>query len=268
MNALSAIEQRGFVEGAHGTSHLVASVPKQLLIGGRWIPAKSGRTFETINPATERTLTAVAEGDGADVNEAVGAARKALEEGPWSRMRPHQRTRYLLRLAELLEVHSDELAALITLDNGKPIYEARAEVSRAIEVFIYYAGWATKIYGETNPSDLSLFNYTLRQPVGVCGQIIPWNGPLSMIAWKVAPALACGNTLILKPAEQTPLPALRFGELTLEAGLPNGVVNIVTGFGQTVGAALVRHPAVDKIAFTGSTEVGREILNAPRATSE
>ncbi|MGH8013845.1 MAG: aldehyde dehydrogenase family protein, partial [Candidatus Binataceae bacterium] len=207
------------------TSALVASVPKQLLIDGRWVASKSGKTFRTLNPATEEVLAIVGEGEVADVDEAVDAARHALEQGPWQHMRPHERTRYLLRLAQLLEEHATELANLISLDNGKPIHEASAEVARAIEVFIYYAGWATKIYGETNPSEADLFNYTLRQPVGVCGQIIPWNSPLSMIAWKVAPALACGNTVILKPAEQTPLPALRFGQLVLDAQFPDGVVN-------------------------------------------
>jgi acyl-CoA reductase-like NAD-dependent aldehyde dehydrogenase len=260
MDNLSTNEQTIADEQRARTCKLVRSVPKQLLIGGRWVSAKSGKTFDTVNPATEEILAAVAEGDAEDVDEAVRAAREAFEKGPWLRMRPHQRTRCLLKIAELLEAHSEELAALITLDNGKPISEARGEVARTIDVFIYYAGWATKIYGETHPSDPSLVNYTLREPLGVCGQIIPWNGPLSMISWKVAPALACGNTVVLKPAEQTPLPALCFGQLALEAGIPAGTINIVTGFGPTAGAALVRHPGVDKIAFTGSTEVGKEIL--------
>ncbi len=262
MGELLPSEQAMPDEQRKRTSELARSVPKQLLIGGRWVAAKSGKTFETVNPATEEVLATVAEGGADDVTEAVRAAREAFENGPWPRMRPHQRTRCLLKIAELLEAHADELAALITLDNGKPIAEARGEVGRTIEVFIYYAGWATKIYGETNPSEPSLFNYTLREPLGVCGQIIPWNGPLSMIAWKIGPALACGNTVVLKPAEQTPLPALRFGQLAVEAGVPEGVVNIITGFGPTAGAALARHPGVDKIAFTGSTEVGKEILQA------
>ena len=237
-------------------------IPKQLLIDGKWAPAQSGGTFHTINPATEEVLTTVAEGDARDVDAAVKAAREAFENGLWSRITSHQRTKYLLKIAELVQKHGDELAHVITLDNGKPISEARNEVARTAEVFIYYAGWTTKICGETNPSDPSLFNYTMREPLGVCGQIIPWNGPLSMVAWKVAPALACGNTVVLKPAEQTPLPALAFGQLTLEAGLPAGVINIITGFGPTAGAAIVRHRDIDKVAFTGSTSVGREILQA------
>ena len=204
----------------------------------------------------------MAEGDSPDVDAAVQAAREAFENGSWPRISPHQRTGSLLKIADLVQKHADELAHVITLDNGKPISEARNEVARTAEVFIYYAGWATKIFGETDPSDPSLFNYTLREPFGVCGQIIPWNGPLSMVAWKVAPALACGNTVVLKPAEQTPLPALAFGKLTLEAGLPDGVVNVITGFGSTAGAAIAHHPDIDKVAFTGSTSVGKEILQA------
>lgn len=238
------------------------SSPKKLLIGGKWVSARSGKTFETINPANEEVLALVAEGDRADVDEAVRAARKAFEEGQWSRVSPHQRARYLLKIADLVEQHGEELAELITLDNGKPISESVSEVARTAETFRYYAGWATKIYGETNPSGPEFFNYTLREPVGVCGQIIPWNGPLSTISWKVAPALVCGNTVVLKPAEQTPLPALRMGHLILEAGVPDGVVNIVTGFGPTAGAAIAAHPDIDKVAFTGSTEVGKLILQA------
>ena len=251
---------------AHRTNNpafeFLHDIPKQLLIAGEWVPARSGKTFPTINPATEEELATVAEGDAPDVDSAVRAAREVFENGPWPRITPRQRTKYLLKIGELVQKHADELAHVITLDNGKPISEARNEVARTAEVFIYYAGWATKICGETNPSDPSLFNYTLREPLGVCGQIIPWNGPLSMVAWKVAPALACGNTVVLKPAEQTPLPALAFGRLTLEAGLPAGVLNIVTGFGPTAGAAVARHRDIDKVAFTGSTSVGKEILQA------
>ncbi len=199
------------------------SSPKKLLIGGRRVAAKSGKAFETINPATEEVLALVAEGDKGDIDEAVKAARKAFEEGKWPALGPHQRARYLFRIAELLEAHGDELAELVTLDNGKPIGEALSEVARTVETFRYYGGWATKIYGETNPSDPGFFNYTLREPIGVCCQIIPWDGPLSAISWKVAPALACDNTVVLKPAGQTPLPALRWGELMLEAGVPEGV---------------------------------------------
>ncbi len=237
--------------------------PKMLLIGGKWTPAKSGKTFETINPANEEVLALVAEGGKADVDEAVKAARKAFEESRWPRLNPHQRARMLYKIAELIEQHADELAEIETLDNGKAVTQARAiDVAGAAETFRYYAGWCSKIYGETNPSDPSMFNYTLREPVGVCGQIIPWNFPLLMACWKIAPALACGNTVILKPAEQTPLSALRLGELAQEAGLPDGVLNIITGFGPGAGSSIAEHPEIDKVAFTGSTEVGRLILQA------
>jgi acyl-CoA reductase-like NAD-dependent aldehyde dehydrogenase len=236
--------------------------PKQLLIGGKWVPSKSGKTFETINPSNEEVLAIAAEGDKADVDEAVKVARKAYEDGKWSKIGPHQRSRYLLKIADLIEKNADELATLETLNNGMAISLARGMVAGAVDTFRYYAGWSTKIYGETNPSDPAFFNYTLREPVGVCGQIIPWNGPIAMLAWKIAPALACGNVSILKPAEQTPLTALRIGELILEAGIPEGVVNIITGFGETAGAALASHPDIDKVAFTGSTEVGKLILQA------
>jgi acyl-CoA reductase-like NAD-dependent aldehyde dehydrogenase len=235
--------------------------PKQLLIGGKWVPAKSGKTFETVNPANEEVLALAAEGDKADVDEAVKAARKALD-GKWSTISPHQRAGYLLKIADLIEKHADELGTLESLNNGMAISLAKGMASGAADTFRYYAGWATKIYGETNPSDPSMFNYTLREPVGVCGQIIPWNGPIAMFAWKIAPALACGNVSIIKPAEQTPLTALRLGDLLLEAGIPEGVVNIITGFGETAGAAIASHPDIDKVAFTGSTEVGKLILQA------
>jgi len=237
--------------------------PKQLLINGKWVPSKSGKTFESINPATEEVLISVAEGDKADVDEAVKAARKALDEGKWSQIGPHQRAQYLFKIAELIDKHGDELAELETLDNGKGVTFSKGfDIPAAAETFRYYAGWCTKIYGETNPSDPSMFNYTLREPVGVCGQIIPWNFPLLMAAWKLGPALACGNTVILKPAEQTPLTALRLGELILEAGLPEGVVNVITGFGPGAGSSIAEHPGIDKVAFTGSTEVGKIILKA------
>src|SRR5215472_15147589 len=228
---------RGMVSSA--ALDFLKSAPKKLLIGGKWVSSKSGKTFETLNPATEEVLALVAEGDKADVDEAVKAARKALEQGKWSTMGPHQRARYLFKVADLIEQHADELAELETLDNGKAKTQALTiDVAGSAETFRYYAGWCSKIYGETNPSDPSMFNYTLREPIGVCGQIIPWNGPLVTISWKVAPALAFGNTLVLKPAEQTPLPAIRVGELFCEAGIPEGVVNIVTGFGPTAGGAL------------------------------
>ncbi len=235
--------------------------PKQLLIGGKWVPAKSGKTFETINPANEEILALAAEGDKADVDEAVKAARKALD-GKWSTISPHQRANYLLKIADRIEKHADEIGILESLNNGMAISLAKGMASGAADTFRYYAGWATKIYGETNPSDPSMFNYTLREPVGVCGQIIPWNGPVAMFAWKIAPALTCGNVCIIKPAEQTPLTALFLGELIQEAGIPEGVVNIITGFGETAGAAIASHPDIDKVAFTGSTEVGKLILQA------
>jgi len=209
---------------------------KKMLIGGKWVDAVSGKTFVTVNPATAEPLAMVAEGDAADIDRAVEAARKAFDEGPWPHEKPSQRTKVLLRIAELIEQHRDELAQLETLDNGKTLFESRnVDIPGAAETFRYYAGWPTKIYGETNPSDPSFFNYTLREPVGVCGQIIPWNFPLMMAAWKLGPALACGNTVVLKPAEQTPLTALRLGELLLEAGVPEGVVNIVPGFERESG---------------------------------
>ncbi len=243
-------------------SAFVGGASKRLLIDGQWVDAQSGRTFETIDPTTGNVLAHVAEADAADVDRAVRAARAAFERG-WGESKPGERTRLLNRIADLLEAHADELAQLETLDNGKPIFESRnIDVPGAIEVFRYYAGWPTKIYGETNPSDAEFFSYTLREPVGVCGQIIPWNFPLLMAAWKIAPALACANTVVLKPAEQTPLTALRLAELLLAAGVPNGVVNVLPGFGETAGAAIASHPGVDKVAFTGSTEVGRHILKA------
>ena len=237
--------------------------PKRLLIGGKWVTAKSGKTFETVNPANEEVLALIAEGDKADVDEAVKAARKAFDEGRWPIMGPHERARLMFKIAELIDTHADELAELETLDNGKPLTFSRGfDIPASAETFRYYGGWVTKIYGETNPSDPAFFNYTLREPVGVCGQIIPWNFPLLMAAWKLGPALACGNTVILKPAEQTPLTALRLGELIMEAGLPEGVLNIVTGFGPGAGSSIAEHPEIDKVAFTGSTEVGKIILKA------
>ena len=238
--------------------------PIKMLIGGQWVAAASGKTFETLNPATGKTLAQVAEGDAEDINRAVVAARKAFESGPWPKMTPSQRGRLLWRVAELIEEHADELALLETLDNGKPIkYSKASDVPLTADHFRYFAGWATKIEGETIPVSIpNMLTYTLREPLGVVGQIIPWNFPMQMAAWKMAPALAAGNTVILKPAEQTPLTALRIGELMCEAGFPDGVVNIVPGYGHTAGAALAAHLDVDKIAFTGSTEVGKKILQA------
>lgn len=235
---------------------------RKMLIGGEWVESASGKTFPTYNPATGEVLAEVYEADQEDVNRAVEAARKAFEEGPWSRMTAGERSRLLWRLADLIEEHKEELAQLETLNNGKPIRESLyGDIPGTIEHFRYFAGWSTKITGETLPeARRGFFAYTRREPVGVVGQIIPWNFPLLMAAWKLAPALACGNTVILKPAEQTPLTALRLGELIMEAGFPEGVVNILPGYGPTAGEALVRHPGVDKIAFTGSTNVGRKIM--------
>src|SRR5579863_10277062 len=242
------------------------SRPRKLLIGGQWVNAQSGKTFETYNPATGEVLAQVAEGDTADIDLAVAAARRAFESGPWPEMSPAQRGNLLWKLSDLIAAHLEELAELETLDNGKPLFFSRiVDVPTAVEVFRYMAGWATKIEGTTVPLSAPMgkfLAYTLREPVGVVGQIIPWNFPLIMASWKLAPALAAGCTCVLKPAEQTPLTALRLGELIQEAGFPDGVVNIVPGYGETAGAALAAHPDVDKIAFTGSTEVGKLILKA------
>jgi len=231
----------------------------QLFIDGQWVDAESGKTFTTPNPATGETLAEVAEADKADVDKAVAAARRAFE-GKWGRMSARDRGRLLYKLSQLIEAKSQELAALETADNGKPIKESMyIDLPGVVENFEYFAGWATKIEGETIPVPGQMFNYTLREPLGVCGQIIPWNFPLLMAAWKLAPALAAGNTIVLKPAEQTPVTALELGKLFQEAGFPDGVVNIVPGYGETAGAALASHPGIDKIAFTGSTEVGKII---------
>jgi phenylacetaldehyde dehydrogenase len=239
----------------------------KLLINGKWVDAASGKTFATYNPATGEVLANVAAGDKEDIDRAVKAARAAFETGPWSKISPSERGRLLWKLADLLEKHTEEFAQLESLDNGKPLKVARAaDVPLAVDHFRYYAGWSTKIEGNTISLGLAkqgkFHAYTVREPVGVAGQIIPWNFPLLMAAWKLAPALSVGCTVILKPAEQTPLTALRLGELIMEAGFPEGVVNIVPGFGETAGAALAAHPDVDKIAFTGSTEVGKLIIHA------
>jgi phenylacetaldehyde dehydrogenase len=239
----------------------------KLLINGKWVEAASGKTFATYNPATGEVLANVAEGAKEDIDRAVKAARAAFETGPWSKISASERGRLLWKLADLLEKHTEEFAQLESLDNGKPLKVARAaDVPLAVDHFRYYAGWATKIEGNTISLGLAkqgkFHAYTVREPVGVAGQIIPWNFPLLMAAWKLAPALSVGCTVILKPAEQTPMTALRLGELIMEAGFPEGVVNIVPGFGETAGAALASHPDVDKIAFTGSTEVGKLIIHA------
>ena len=240
----------------------------KILIDGKWSDAASGKTFDTYNPATGEILARVAAGDRTDIDRAVKAARKAFE-GPWGRMTSSDRGKLIWKLADLLEQHLEEFATLETLDNGKPLTISRvADVPLAVDLFRYMAGWATKIEGTTIPISVpyapgaKFLAYTKREPIGVVGQIIPWNFPLLMAAWKLGPALATGNTVVLKPAEQTPLSAIRLGELITEAGFPEGVVNIVPGLGETAGAALSAHPDVDKIAFTGSTEVGRLILQA------
>jgi phenylacetaldehyde dehydrogenase len=238
----------------------------KMLINGKWVDSASGKMFPTYNPATGEVLSQVAEGDREDINLAVKAARAAFETGPWSSMTPSERGRAIWRLADLLEKNLEDFAQIESLDNGKPLKIARvADVPLAVDLFRYMAGWATKIEGNTIPLSIpkaKFLAYTVREPVGVVGQIIPWNFPLLMAAWKLGPALATGCTIVLKPAEQTPLTALRLGELIQEAGIPDGVVNIVPGYGETAGAALAAHPDVDKIAFTGSTEVGRLILQA------
>jgi phenylacetaldehyde dehydrogenase len=243
--------------------------PRQMLINGQWVNAISGKTFPTYNPATGEVLAQVAEGDHADIEQAVKAARKAFDHGPWRKMTASERGRLIWKLADLLEAHTEEFAYLESLDNGKPLTVARAaDVPLAVDLFRYMAGWATKIEGNTIPLSVpytpgaKYLAYTLREPVGVAGQIIPWNFPLLMAAWKLGPALSTGCTVVLKPAEQTPLSALLLGELIMEAGFPEGVVNIVPGYGETAGAALAAHPHVDKIAFTGSTEVGKLIVHA------
>ncbi len=241
----------------------------KMLINGKWVDSASGKLFSTFNPATGEVLSEVAEGDREDIDRAVKAARAAFETGSWSRMTASERGRAIWRLGDLLEKNLEDFAQIESLDNGKPLKVARAaDVPLAAEMFRYMAGWATKIEGNTIPLSVPYtpgaryLAYTLREPVGVVGQIIPWNFPLLMAAWKLGPALATGCTIVLKPAEQTPLTALLLGELIAEAGIPDGVVNIVPGFGETAGAALAAHPDVDKIAFTGSTEVGKLIVQA------
>jgi phenylacetaldehyde dehydrogenase len=256
-------------ERLHPAVQSFVSHPRKMLINGQWADAQSGKTFSTFNPATGEGMVEVAEGDKADIALAVKAARKAFEQGPWRKMTPSERGKLLWRLADLLESNLEEFAQLESLDNGKPVTIARAaDIPLAVDLFRYMAGWSTKIEGNSIPISVpympgsQFLAYTLREPVGVVGQIIPWNFPLLMAAWKLGPALAVGCTIVMKPAEQTPLSALRLGELFLEAGFPEGVVNVVPGFGETAGAALAAHPDVDKIAFTGSTEVGKLIVNA------
>ena len=253
----------------HQSVEAFLATPRQMLINGKWVNAKSGKTFPTYDPSTGEVLAKVAEGDKADIDEAVKAARAAFENGPWRKMTASERGKLMWKLADLLEKHTEEFAQLESLDNGKPVGVARAaDVPLAVDNLRYYAGWCTKIEGNTLPLSVPYtpgaryLAYTLREPVGVVGQIIPWNFPLLMAAWKLGPALAAGCCIVLKPAEQTPLTAIRLGELVCEAGFPDGVINVVPGYGETAGAALAQHDDVDKVAFTGSTEVGKLIVKA------
>lgn len=233
----------------------------QCFIGGQWVPAASGKTFETVNPATEEVIASVAEGDAEDIDRAVAAAREAFDHGPWRKLDARERGRLMHRLADLIEEEADELAMLETLDNGKPIRESKsADLPLTVDCLRYYAGYADKIHGQTIPIRGNYFCYTRREPVGVVGQIIPWNFPMLMTAWKWGPALAAGCTIVMKPAEQTPLTCLRLARLAQKAGIPDGVINVVPGFGPTAGAAIVKHPGVDKVAFTGEYKTAQIIM--------
>jgi phenylacetaldehyde dehydrogenase len=237
--------------------------PKKLFIDGKFVDAKSGKTFPVYNPATGETIAYVAEGDSADIDLAVAAARRAFEHGPWRKMSPSQRARLIYQLADKMEERLEDFALLESLDNGKPLSIARiADVPLAVDNLRYMAGWATKILGDTIPIPGDFHAYTRREPIGVAGQIIPWNFPLLMAAWKIGPALAAGCTIVLKPAEQTPLSAMLLAEIAAEVGFPEGVLNVVPGYGETAGAAIAAHPDVDKVAFTGSTDVGKLIVKA------
>jgi aldehyde dehydrogenase (NAD+) len=236
---------------------------KRMLIAGQWVDAASGKTFERRNPATGEVLAHVAEGDAADIDRAVAAARRAFD-GPWSKVKPFERQQMLLKLADLVDRHFEELSILDTLDMGAPISRTLGSRRRVLGMLRYYTGMATAIHGETIDNSLpgEIFSYTLKEPVGVVGAIIPWNGPLGASVWKIGPALATGCTIVLKPAEEAPLTPLRLGELILEAGIPEGVVNIVPGYGETAGAALASHRDVDKVAVTGSHLTGQQIIHA------
>lgn len=243
--------------------------PQKLFIDGKWRDAASGKTFDTVNPATAEIITQIAAAEPGDVDAAVVAARQAFDDsqGEWRKMSAADRGKLLWKMAELIEKHIDELARLETIDNGKPIFESRyVDMPMIVEVFQYYAGWASKIHGETLPSKGNYFNYTLREPLGVVAAITPWNFPLLLASWKIAPALAAGNTVVHKPASLTTLSALKLAAIAEEAGVPAGVLNVITGRGALVGDALVEHPGVDKIAFTGSTEVGREVMRKAAGT--
>lgn len=238
-----------------------------LFIGGQWVPARSGKTFETVNPATEEVIAQVAEADAADVDAAVRAAREAFEHGPWSHMDARDRGRLMNKLADLIEEEIDELAALESLDNGKPVNDARnADLPLVVDCLRYYAGYADKIHGQTIPVRGNYLCYTRKEPVGVVGQIIPWNFPLLMTAWKWGPALAAGCTIVMKPAEQTPLTCLRMARLAQKAGFPDGVINVLPGYGPTAGGAIVKHPGIDKIAFTGEGTTAQLIMREASST--
>ena len=269
MKTRSASTKKSADSGKSAPAHGVSAKTRKMLINGQWVAAASGETFPTVDPATGEVICRVPAGDKADIDAAVKAARAAFETGPWRKLTASERGRLLWKLADLLEENLEEFARLESLDNGKPLAVARAaDVPLAVDLFRYMAGWTTKIHGRTFPISVpyapgaQFHAYTQREPVGVVGQIIPWNFPLLMAAWKLGPALATGCTVVLKPAEQTPLSALRLGELIQQAGFPDGVVNIVTGLGETAGAALAGHPGIDKVAFTGSTEVGKLIVRA------
>ncbi|MGE5136913.1 MAG: aldehyde dehydrogenase family protein [Gemmatimonadota bacterium] len=241
--------------------------PRHMLIGGQWVEARSGETIESIDPATGRPLTSIPRGDAGDVDRAVAAARDAFDSGPWRRLTPLERGQLLSRLADLIEANADELSLLEARDNGKPVRVALAvDVAASVKLFRYFAGWPSKYEGSTIPvsprGGLTVLNYTVQEPVGVVGAIVPWNFPMSMASWKLAPALATGNTVVLKPAEETSLSTLRLAELVQEAGFPDGVLNVVTGTGAAAGAAIAAHDGIGKVAFTGSTEVGRLIAQA------
>ena len=239
---------------------------RQLFINNEWRDAAGGQTIDVVNPATEQVIAAVASAEQADVDAAVAAARAALD-GPWGRLSARDRGRFIWRLGEKLMERADEIAKLETLHNGKPIFESRQiEIPAAAECLQYYAGWADKIHGETVPVRGNYLTYTLREPVGVVAAIVPWNFPLLLTTWKVGPALACGNTLIIKPASQTPLTALALAEIAREIGLPPGVLNVITGPGASVGRMIVEHPGIDKIAFTGDTSTGKGIMRGSADT--
>jgi acyl-CoA reductase-like NAD-dependent aldehyde dehydrogenase len=240
------------------TDTLTPVKPAKLIINGESVDALSGEVFQTMNPATEEPICAVAKAGAEDVDRAVRAARAAFESGPWPKMRPAERQRVLWKLGDLVLEHGDELARLETLDNGKPIFESRQiDIPTVAGCFHYFSGWVTKLDGDTVPVNPAFFTYTMREPIGVIGAIIPWNFPMIMVGWKCAPALAAGNCVVLKPAAETPLTAVRIGELALEAGLPPGRAERRAGPGSVAGMAMVKHPGIDKITFTGSTEVGK-----------